>query len=130
MLDTSVAIPLRESEAVTLGRVAKLGDNLMISAITRVELENGVYRDPSLAEHRRTLLDIMLVSLPIIPFDDECAAMFGKIVAKLGWSRGNTIDRMIAATAIVSDATLITMNGKDFREIPGLKLLEWKTPEA
>ena len=129
MLDTSVAIPLRESEAVTLGRVAELGDNLMISAVTRVELENGVYRDPGLAEHRRALLDIMLESLLVAPFDDDCAAIFGGIVAKLGWSRANTIDRMIAATAIVSDATLITMNGKDFRDVPGLKLMEWATPE-
>ncbi|MEP7348537.1 MAG: PIN domain-containing protein [Sphingorhabdus sp.] len=129
MLDTSVAIPLRESEGVTLGRVAELSDNLMISAVTRVELENGVYRDPDLAEHRRALLDIMLDSLHVMPFDDDCAAEFGRIVAGLGWSRTTTIDRMIAATAIVSDATLITMNGKDFKNIPGLKLVIWETPE-
>lgn len=130
MLDTSVAISLRESEAVTLGQVAELGDIVMISAVTRVELENGVYRDAKLAEHRRALLDIMLGSLLVAPFDEECAAVFGRIVASLGWSRAKTIDRMIAATAIVNDATLITMNGKDFRDVPGLKLVEWETPAA
>ena len=125
MLDTSVAIPLRESEAATLNRVDAIDGDLMISAVTRVELENGVYRDPALAEHRRALLDIMLQSVLVVPFDDECARVFGRIVAQLGWSRTKTIDRMIAACAIVSDATLVTMNGKDFRGIADLRLVEW-----
>ena len=125
MLDTSVAIPLRESEAVTLERVDALGGDLMISAVTRVELENGVYRDPALAGHRRALLDIVLECVLVVPFDDECAAVFGRTVANIGWSRTKTIDRMIAASAIASDATLVTMNGKDFRDIPYLKLVEW-----
>lgn len=128
MLDTSVAIPLRESEAVTLQRVSDLGDDLLISAVTRVELENGVYRDIKLAERRRAMLDLMLESVLVIPFDDDCAMVFGRIVAQLGWSRPKTIDRMIAATAIVSDAPLITMNGKDFRGIAGLRLIGWETP--
>ena len=125
MLDTSVAIPLRESEAATLDRVDAIDGDLMISAVTRVELENGVYRDPALAEHRRALLDIMLQSVLVVPFDDECARVFGRIVAQHGWSRTKTIDRMIAACAIVSDATLVTMNGKDFRGIADLRLVEW-----
>ncbi len=128
MLDTSVAIPLRESEPVVLQHIEGLGGDLLISAVTRVELENGVYRDPDLAASRRALLDIILESLLVIPFDDECAALFERIVGVLGWSRAKTIDRMIAATAIVSDATLVTMNGKDFRGIPDLKLIEWETP--
>jgi tRNA(fMet)-specific endonuclease VapC len=127
MLDTSVAIPLRESDADTLDQVGRLGGDLLIAAVTRVELENGVYRDPTLAQRRRALLDVMLESVLVIPFDDECAQIFGQIVAKLGWSRAKTIDRMIAATAVVSDATLVTTNGRDFRQIDGLKLLEWET---
>ncbi|HAJ03147.1 MAG TPA: VapC toxin family PIN domain ribonuclease, partial [Brevundimonas sp.] len=34
-------------------------------------------------------------------------------------------DRMIAAQAIVAGATLATLNPADFRDIPGLSLLEW-----
>lgn len=125
MLDTSVAIPLRESDAEILGRVAALGGDLMISAVTRVELENGVYRDLALTAHRRALLDTMLKSVLVVPFDDQCAAIFGQLAAQLGWSRSNTIDRMIAACAIANDATLVTLNGRDFRGLPGLQLVEW-----
>lgn len=128
MLDTSVAIPLRESDAAILDRIALLGDDLMIASITRVELENGVYRDPALAQHRRALLDILLQSVLVVPFDDECAAIYGRIVAQMGWSRTRTIDRMIAACAIASDASLVTLNGKDFRGIEGLRLIEWPNP--
>jgi predicted nucleic acid-binding protein len=35
---------------------------------------------------------------------------------------------MIAATAIVAGATLITMNAQDFRGIDGLRLEAWPSP--
>jgi tRNA(fMet)-specific endonuclease VapC len=35
------------------------------------------------------------------------------------------IERMIAAQALVRHATLVTRNGDDFRDVPGLSLLEW-----
>jgi tRNA(fMet)-specific endonuclease VapC len=42
-----------------------------------------------------------------------------------GYSRRKVLDRMIAAQALVDEATLVTRNGDDFRDIPGLTLLEW-----
>jgi tRNA(fMet)-specific endonuclease VapC len=65
--------------------------------------------------------------MEVIDFTTSMAATYGKIVAKSGFSRRKIIDRMIAATAIVSGLTLITTNGGDFADIDGLKLEVWTT---
>ena len=98
---------------------------MFISIVTRVELEGGVYREPALAEARRTRLDLMLPGLPSVVFDDEAAEAYGQILHSTGFSRRRILDRMIAAQAIVHRATLVTRNGADFRDVPGLSLLEW-----
>jgi predicted nucleic acid-binding protein len=93
--------------------------------LTRSELENGIAKDPANAEMRRALLDALLATIAVLPFDDAAAAEYGRIVGTLGYSRAKTIDRMLAAQASVSGAQLVTMNGDDFRTIPGLKLEVW-----
>jgi predicted nucleic acid-binding protein len=35
---------------------------------------------------------------------------------------------MIAATALVHGPPLVTLNGRDFRDVPGLELIEWERP--
>ncbi len=62
-------------------------------------------------------------------WEDEQAAASRQSIYGLSYDRRTTLDRLIAAQAIARDATLITRNGKDFRKIEGLKLIEWETPE-
>ena len=47
------------------------------------------------------------------------------MISICGFSRRKVLDRMIAAQAITYGATLVTRNGDDFRDILGLRLLEW-----
>jgi predicted nucleic acid-binding protein len=42
-----------------------------------------------------------------------------------GWARGRDYDRMIAAHAISSGSILVTNNAPDFRDIPGLSMINW-----
>ena len=58
-------------------------------------------------------------------FDETAADEYRRIIEASGFSRPRIIDRMIASQALALDATLITLNGKDFTDIPGLKLLAW-----
>jgi tRNA(fMet)-specific endonuclease VapC len=50
------------------------------------------------------------------------------MIAKIGVSRSRTLDRMIAATPLVHGLTLVTQNGKDFADVPGLELEVWQVP--
>lgn len=125
MLDTNVAIHLRDADAVIVRRVRDLDDAVVMSVVTRVELEGGVYRDPSYAVARRERLDIVLRAIPTLAFDDEAATIFGAIVAGAGYARRKLLDRMIAAQAVLHRVTLVTFNAGDFRDVPGLKLLVW-----
>src|SRR4051812_39175944 len=113
LLDTSVAIHLRDGDAVVTDRVAGLDGAVLLSIVTRVELEGGVYREPAYAAIRRARLDTILAAMPALAFDDAAADAYGGIVAHAGDSRRKLLDRMIAAQALVHRATLVTMNGDD-----------------
>jgi len=125
ILDTDVAIHMRDGDADVVRKVAALDDAVLISIVTRVELEGGVYREPAHAAVRRARLDVMLRALPCLAFDDAAAERYGAIVAQAGYSRRKLLDRMIAAKALVHGATLVTFNAADFADVPGLKIARW-----
>ncbi len=124
LLDTNVVIHLRDGDPVVSMKVAALARPVLISIITGVELEGGVYRDPSQAPIRRARLDAILRSLPALAFDDVAADAYRAIVASAGYSRRKLLDRMIAAQALVHRATLVTRNPSDFTDIPALARLD------
>jgi tRNA(fMet)-specific endonuclease VapC len=125
LVDTNVAIHLRDGDIKVIRKLAELPMQPAISVVTRVELEGGVYRDPAEAFLVRGRLDAMLEDFEELPFTTAEAIAYGRIVEQCGYSRSKLIDRMIAATAIVAEAALITLNARDFRDIPGLQLENW-----
>jgi len=125
LLDTNVIIHLRDGDPAIMDKVAALDGAILLSIVSRVELEGGVYRDPSQAGLRRPRLDAILEALPVLAFDDAAADAYRMIVEAAGYSRRKLLDRMIAAQALVHRATLVTQNPSDFRDVPGLGLLAW-----
>jgi len=125
VLDTNIAIHLRDGDPVVTSRIAALEGPVLLSIVSRVELEGGVYRDPGQAGVRRARLDAMLDALPVLDFDREAADAYRMIVEAAGYSRRKLLDRMIAAQALVHRATLVTRNAADFQDIPRLVLVTW-----
>ncbi len=125
LLDTDVAIHLRDGDEVVTAKVAALTGAILLSVVSRVELEGGVYRDIAQASVRRPRLDAILAALPVLAFDDTAADAYRKIVESAGYSRRKILDRMIAAQALVHRATLVTRNAADFRDVPGIDLMVW-----
>ncbi len=125
VLDTNVAIHLRDGDAGVAERVGRLDGAVLLSVVTRVELEGGVYGDANDAPLRLVRLGALLRAIPTLAFDDASADAFRTIVKRVGYSRRKLLKRMIAAQAIVHRATVVTMNPCDFCDIPGLDVLAW-----
>ena len=125
IVDTNVAIHLRDGNRDVTKRIGELGEGILMSIVTRVELEGGVYRVPEYSAIRRARLDVLIAAIPALAFDDLAASFYADILAKAGYSRRKILDRMIAAQALAHRATLITMNADDFSDVAGLEVLEW-----
>jgi tRNA(fMet)-specific endonuclease VapC len=125
LFDTCIAIHLRDNTTGIHDFVSTLSARAFLSSVSRVELEGGVAAVPEISALRRAKLDIVLSTVDIIDFTDKTAQAYGQIVAQSGFNRRKIIDRMIAATALVNDLTLITTNGEDFEDIKDLKLEIW-----
>ena len=125
VLDTNIAIRLRDGEEEIARRISGLTGPILLSIITRVELEGGVVRDPAATGARRPRLDAILAAFPVLPFDDAAADAYRGILEAVGYSRRKLLDRMIAAQTLVHRAVLITQNPADFQDVPGLSLEVW-----
>lgn len=125
IIDTNIAIRLRDGDTKTIAQVAAYGVRPRISIVTMIELENGIAARPDLAAKRRASTDLMRSRLDVLPFGSPELDAYASIVEARGFSRSRILDRMIAATALVHGATLATLNPDDFRDVPGLVLEVW-----
>lgn len=124
VLDTSAAIALLNDTRRYAERLAGV-QTLSISVVTLVELIGGRRADDPNADLREAQLRDFVSMTTTTPFDVDMAEAYGRIVAALGFSRRQVLDRMIAATALVLGATLVTLNPDDFRAIPHLRVEAW-----
>ena len=125
LIDTSIAVALRENVRHVGDRFARLSTLPSLSIVSVVELEGGVAVAEEGRETRRQSLDKLYAALDILAFGENEAAAYRNIVSEIGFSRRLVIDRMIAAQAIVAGATLATLNPRDFRNVPELVIEDW-----
>ena len=97
LVDTNIVIHARDGTPSVLAKFAEHGGAIFLSALSLAELQGGLYRANSEAALRRSRLEVLLVRMPVAPFDAEAAATYGRIIAQIGWSRARAYDRMIAA---------------------------------
>jgi predicted nucleic acid-binding protein len=128
IFDTDVVIHLRDGDEWTRVQARELEPPFYLSAISRVELENGIWRQPKLTAARQAAFDALLPQFEVLAFGAEEIAVYSALLAEVGYSRRKVADRMTAATALARELTLVTMNAQDFRDVPGLSLIEWVRP--
>ena len=129
LIDTDIIIfALRGDKTV----LAKFEENknipISISMITYAELVFGAKRSQN---ERTNMLKVNRIReiYPVEELNIGIMELFADIKAKMCSKamRIEDMDLFIAATAIYNDLTLVTNNTKHFRNIPLLKLENWKT---
>jgi predicted nucleic acid-binding protein len=123
LLDTSVIIDYlrmsKNKDQTVLFQLTEKKYAFAISLITYTELYSGRGVWEKEGAHRE--LDIALSYMKILPFEKDTAKKAGEIRAKF---RTDILDAIIAATAIVHNMELVTLNVKDFEKIKDLKLFK------
>jgi len=129
-LDTSFLIDfLRESEREDPGPASRLlgeirDEELRISVFVASELAAGAALSKRPAEERRKV-ERICSSLTIEYPDERFPAAYASLLAAQvrGSGRISTMDLLIATSAVIASATLLTRNAKDFERVPGLGIL-------
>lgn len=121
LIDTSALIaslcgPRRSLE--TLEALIASGELITVSALVLYEWLRG----PRTAQELRDQESI-LPPERVIPFGLAEAARAARLYGVVPRARGREIDLAIAATALLRDAALWTLNRDDFKDIPGLQLV-------
>ncbi|MGC4089960.1 MAG: PIN domain-containing protein [Polyangiaceae bacterium] len=126
MLDTdTVSFVLRGQGEAAAQLTAHAPSEVCLSSISLSELRFGADKRRSKRLHR--LIDTFTDTIEVVPFDAAAAAIFGRVCSALQ-SKGTpigTLDTLIAAHAISLDLALVTNNTKHFKQVRGLKTLNW-----
>ena len=134
ILDSSVVIAAeRRGDTVEqfIERVVNAtGDqDAALSAIGLTELIHGLYRakSPAMRLRRVSFLTELLADLTVYPYTKETAMLAGKLDGEQQ-SKGVVIpfgDLLIGATALSLGYSVLTVNLRDFRRIPGLSVVQF-----
>jgi len=131
LLDTNVLSELmaaKPDRRVIRWLDARLAMNLFICAVTRAEIELGIFLLPD--GKRKNKLTAAANGMfsdfsgRCLPFDEDAATRYADLVARRT-KKGRPIsveDGQIAAIAIANGLILTTRNVKDFEEIPELNV--------
>ncbi|MEI7636698.1 MAG: type II toxin-antitoxin system VapC family toxin [Syntrophus sp. (in: bacteria)] len=129
LLDTCVISDFVKGLPATLKRIKETSpDMIVVSAISRMEIEYGLNLNPERARKIVPVLQAFLASIRVLPFGETDAQVAGTIRATLQ-RQGNPIgsyDVLIAGTALAQGLTLVTSNTGEFSRVGGLSLEDWR----
>ena len=121
LLDTNILIEIYRDN-INIASIVDRMQDIAVCDVVRAELFYGARDKRELQEISADLADLTV--FPILPQISEMAVNLVKTYClshKLEFA-----DALIAATAILHNVELFTLNRKDFTYIPNLKLYEYK----
>ena len=136
ILDTDHVSLLERTNAASLSLQMRLGHvgsaEILTSVITYEEQMRGwlahsaqaTTTDKMLVSYKRLQRHIELFRFIKVMAFNEAAAKEYELLRRARIRIGS-MDLKIAAVCLANDATLLTRNAKDFRQVPGLKFEDW-----
>jgi len=132
LVDTCAWIDV-ERGALAPADVAQLtaSEPVFISPVTLAELRFGaeIASDPGTRQKRLAALR-RLARKPLLPIDGATGEIFGGLAAQIRAAgrqhRYRVQDLWLASQALQNDCRLLTRNGHDFEDIPGLDLVLYR----
>ena len=129
LLDTNACIQYLNGTSASLRHKLESSqpEDIFLCAVVKAELFYGAIKSANASKNVQKLRHFLnrFISLP---FDDQCAEIYGEIRAQLE-KEGNVIgpyDLMIAAIALANKVTLVSHNAREFGRIKHLDLEDWE----
>ena len=129
LLDSCVCIDIMRGELPTALELMQNSspDLFKIPSIVLAELEFGIEKSMK-SKDNRFKTEQFLLPFDVLPFDASCARAYGVVREQLS-KAGKLIgpnDMLIASMAIANQATLVTNNTREFKQVRGLRLESWR----
>jgi predicted nucleic acid-binding protein len=120
VLDTSVlvdALTGTRRSSGALRRALEQGERLGLTALGLYEWLRGPRTEDEMAAQ-----EALFPAAVVLPFGPDEAALAARLFRVVPRARTRQFDLGIAASVLQHDAALWTLNPRDFRDIPGLRL--------
>lgn len=119
LCDTNIIIEFYKENEAIINELKHIGqDNIAVSVVTIGELIYGAFNKKELTQILRDAANLHLFQI-----NDAIGNKFIELMSNFSLSHNLTLpDALIAATALHYDVPIYTLNIKDFRFIPDLKL--------
>ncbi len=132
ILDSSVVIAAERRHDNVERFLERIGDSVgdqeaALSSVGLTELIHGIYRAPTqdARDRREQFIEELSIDLTVYPYTREAAVLAGKIGGEqqaLGLNIPFS-DLLIGATALSLGFSVLTINQRHFRMIPGLPVI-------
>ncbi len=119
LCDTNILINAFNGRLDTIQELNNIGyDNIVLSAITVMELYQGMSNKKELVQMKKKIK-----YFDVVHFDEQASVKAIELMMLFNLSHGLLIpDAIIGAAAIIHQIPLYTYNLKDFRFMPGIIL--------
>ena len=135
LLDTDTLTHLYAGNTNVIARLNAVEDSEVgITIITKAEMLRGRIEYLIKAENRESLLkaqellfrtEELLAELLIVPISQKAADEFERLKKVSKLSKIGRADLLIASISLANRATLVTRNTKHFKQIPGVRVVNW-----